>query len=94
MAASTRSVSTYDAKTHLSQLLAEVENGQAEVIITRHDRPVARLVPFLDPHATRTPGAFKGQVVVPDGWDEFTAQDDIDWYGHVPDPGDDRDVTR
>ena len=33
----------YEAKTHLSALLAEVEGG-AEVLITRHGRPVARLV--------------------------------------------------
>lgn len=40
-------VSVYEAKTHLSRLLADVENG-AEVTITRHGRPVARLVPVQD----------------------------------------------
>lgn len=40
-------VSVYEAKTHLSRLLADVENG-VEVTITRHGRPVARLVPIVD----------------------------------------------
>jgi prevent-host-death family protein len=38
-----RHVGIFDAKTHLSSLLDEVEKG-GEVIITRHGRPVAKLV--------------------------------------------------
>jgi prevent-host-death family protein len=37
-------MSTYEAKTRLSELLALVEIG-VEVTITRNRRPVARLVP-------------------------------------------------
>ena len=44
-------VSVYDAKTHLSRLLGDVEAGQ-EVTITRHGKPVARLVPIIDELAT------------------------------------------
>lgn len=36
-------VGAFDAKTHLSSLLDRVERGE-EVVITRHGRPVARLV--------------------------------------------------
>jgi prevent-host-death family protein len=39
-----KQVGVYEAKTHLPQLLDEVERG-ASVTITRHGRPVARLVP-------------------------------------------------
>jgi prevent-host-death family protein len=38
-----KSVTTHEAKTQLSKLLAEVEAGE-EVIIRRGDKPVARLV--------------------------------------------------
>ncbi len=38
-------VGAYDAKTHFSELLARVEDGE-EVVITRHGSPVARLVPI------------------------------------------------
>lgn len=37
-------VGVYAAKTHLASLLERVENGE-EVTITRHGKPVARLVP-------------------------------------------------
>ena len=39
-----KQVGVYDAKTHLPRLLDEVERGET-VTITRHGRPVARLVP-------------------------------------------------
>ncbi len=37
-------VGAYEAKTHLPALLAKVERGET-VTITRHGRPVAKLVP-------------------------------------------------
>ena len=40
-----KTVTTHEAKTHLSSLLKEVERGE-EVVVRRGDRPVARLVPF------------------------------------------------
>jgi antitoxin (DNA-binding transcriptional repressor) of toxin-antitoxin stability system len=42
------SVKVQFAKTHLSALLAEAEQGK-ETIIARGDRPIARLVPLDEP---------------------------------------------
>jgi prevent-host-death family protein len=39
-----REIQASDAKTHLPQLLDDVERGET-VVITRHGRPIARLVP-------------------------------------------------
>lgn len=39
------SVGLFEAKTHLSELIARAERGE-EVIITRHNKPVAKLVPI------------------------------------------------
>lgn len=39
------SVGLFEAKTHLSELVARAEQGE-EVIITRHNKPVAKLVPI------------------------------------------------
>ena len=39
-----RTIGAFEAKNRLSELLQAVENGD-EVTITRHGRPVARLVP-------------------------------------------------
>ena len=38
------SIGLFEAKTHLSELIARAERGE-EVIITRHNKPVAKLVP-------------------------------------------------
>lgn len=44
-------IGAYEAKTHLPRLLAEVERG-GSYVITRHGRPVARLIPAqADDHA-------------------------------------------
>ena len=43
-----REVGVYDAKTQLPRLLDEVEQG-AVITITRHGKPVARLVPITPP---------------------------------------------
>jgi prevent-host-death family protein len=39
------SIGLFEAKTHLSELIARAERGE-EVIITRHNKPVAKLVPI------------------------------------------------
>lgn len=46
-----REVQASDAKTHLPQLLTEVERG-ATIVITRHGRPIARIVPESDGRRT------------------------------------------
>ena len=46
------SVGAYEAKTHLPRLLRRVMDGES-VTITRHGRPVARLVPVEEDERTR-----------------------------------------
>ena len=41
------SVGLFEAKTRLSELVARAEAG-AEVVITRHNRPVAKIVPVTE----------------------------------------------
>ena len=38
------SISAFDAKTRFGELLKRVARGE-EIVITRHDKPVARIVP-------------------------------------------------
>lgn len=40
-------VGLFEAKTHLSELIARAERGE-EVVITRHNKPVAKLVPITE----------------------------------------------
>jgi prevent-host-death family protein len=39
-------IGTFEAKTHFSQLIAEVEKGK-DYTVTRRGKPVAKIVPFL-----------------------------------------------
>ena len=41
------SIGLFEAKTHLSELIARAERGE-EGIITRHNKPVAKLVPVTE----------------------------------------------
>ena len=41
---SNQSIGLFEAKTHLSELVSRVERGE-EVVITRHNKAVAKLVP-------------------------------------------------
>ncbi len=47
-----RTVGAFEAKNRLSELLQLVEKGE-EVLITRHGRPVARLVPATEQQSER-----------------------------------------
>jgi len=47
-----REVGAFEAKTHLSELIAAVEAGEV-VTITRRGRPVARLMPIAESSAER-----------------------------------------
>jgi antitoxin (DNA-binding transcriptional repressor) of toxin-antitoxin stability system len=49
-----KTVTTHEAKTHLSRLLAEVEAGE-EFVICRGKTPAARLVPTARKAARRRP---------------------------------------
>ena len=62
-------VNVHQAKTRLSQLLQEVEQGQ-EVVIARAGVPIARLVAWEQPATTvAAPGAMRGQIQLGDDFD-------------------------
>ena len=64
-----RTVNVHEAKTHLSRLLEAVEAGE-DVVIARAGKPIARLVPAGARTEPRTPGAWRGRVVIADDFDE------------------------
>jgi prevent-host-death family protein len=47
-------IPTHEAKTHLSQYLARAERGET-IVITRGNRPMAKLVPFEEAPQSRIP---------------------------------------
>ena len=57
-------VNVHQAKTHLSQLLQEVEQGR-EVVIARSGVPIARLVAWqAGDRAVAAPGAMRGEIQI------------------------------
>jgi prevent-host-death family protein len=53
-----RTVNVYEAKTQLSRILAEVEQG-GEVVVARNGVPVARIT-AVKPKVARIPGELRG----------------------------------
>lgn len=56
-----REVGILEAKTGLSSLVAEVERTGQEIILTRHGRAAARIVP-VDPAPQRDPSTWRRTV--------------------------------
>lgn len=77
-----KQVNVYEAKSQLSKLLEQVENGD-EIIIARNGRPVARLVPLQRRTSPRVPGAWKGKVWMADDFDE-TDEELIELWENSP----------
>jgi prevent-host-death family protein len=73
-------VNTHEAKTHLSRLLARVEQGE-EITIARDGKPVAKLVPCEPKPRERKLGTAAGQVIIhPSFYDDMTEEELGDWY--------------
>lgn len=78
----TRIVNIHDAKTHLSELLAQALAGD-EVIIAKANKPLIRLVPLEPPKKKRVFGLHKGEVLyISDDFDEPFP--DEFWLGDGP----------
>lgn len=68
-------VNMLEAKTHLSRLVEAIEQGkEREVVISRHGRPVARLVPMDVPRPGQRIGVAKGRFTVPEDFDALDDQ--------------------
>lgn len=74
-----RTVKIHEAKTHFSALIHDVQTGE-EIIISRGDEPVAKLVPIAPSEGKRVLGQFEGQpysmaddfdTYLPDEWREY-----------------------
>jgi len=63
-------VSLFDAKTHLSRIVRDLLSGVEEaVIVSRHGKPVVKIVRFRESGASRRIGAARGRFDVPDNID-------------------------
>ncbi|WP_442510932.1 type II toxin-antitoxin system Phd/YefM family antitoxin [Novipirellula sp. SH528] len=69
-------ISIDDAQGKLKDLIAGMAPG-AELVITDHEQPIAKLVAepakLANQHATRRGGQLKGQIVIAPGFDQLPA---------------------
>jgi prevent-host-death family protein len=74
-------VSVHGAKTQLSKLLDLVEDGES-VVIERHGRPVAQLVPVRKRRSSPL-GAMRGQFTMTEGWERALSDEEAEafWGG-------------
>jgi prevent-host-death family protein len=74
-------VSVHAAKTQLSKLLDLVEDGE-EVVIKRHGRAVAQLVPVRRRRPSAL-GAMRGQFEMVEGWERPLSDEEAEafWSG-------------
>ncbi len=70
----THVVNTHEAKTRLSELIREVEEG-GDVIVARNGTPVARIIPWPPRRPQRVPGVWAGKV--DHGSDTVGPDDDV-----------------
>jgi prevent-host-death family protein len=63
-----KQVNVHEAKTQLSRLLQEVEEGE-EVVIARNGEPVAKLVRHVEERKPREPGSAKGKIWISPDFD-------------------------
>lgn len=72
--AASREIGAAEFKAHCLEIMDEVERRGIEVTITKHRRPVARLVP------ARSPGAFCGSMKGSILWEgDLIGPIDIEW---------------
>jgi prevent-host-death family protein len=73
-------VKMYEAKTHLSRLIEEVQDG-SEVIISRGAKAVAKLVPYIPKKQSRKPGYLKGKIRIADDFDAPLPEELLNAFG-------------
>ena len=61
-------VSIAEAKNRLPELIRAVEGGE-HIVITRHGKPVAQIVPPPADRRRARLGGMKGRIELPPGWD-------------------------
>lgn len=75
-----KQVNVHEAKTTLSQLLAEVEGGR-EIIVARNGKPVAKLVPIPRKKRLRL-GMWKGEIWMSPDFDAPLSDEELKAWGY------------
>jgi prevent-host-death family protein len=75
-----KSVGLFEAKSHFSALIHDVENGES-VVVTKKGKPVARIIPFEEPPREREFGFDEGRIWMADDFNELPPEALKAFYG-------------
>jgi antitoxin (DNA-binding transcriptional repressor) of toxin-antitoxin stability system len=73
-------VNVYEAKSSFSRLLSRAEAGET-LVLARNGKPVAQLGPIVARSRPVVFGDLRDRVRLHDDFDEWSDQDEADWYG-------------
>lgn len=77
-----KQVNVHEAKTKLSQLLAEVEAGR-EIVLARNGKPVAKLVPIqAEAKKKLRLGTWKGRIWMSPDFDAPLSPEELKAWGY------------
>lgn len=62
-------VNVHEAKTHFSKIINQALQGE-EVVISRGNHPLLKLVPYHEEVSVRKGGQLKGMLIVEDDFDD------------------------
>ena len=62
-------VNIHEAKTHFSKIINQTLNGE-EVVVSRGNRPLVKLIPYHEEPGLRKGGQLKGILKVADDFDD------------------------
>ncbi len=65
-----RTINIHEAKTHLSQLVEQAAKGEP-FVIAKAGKPMVKVVALEAPSKPRRLGFMKGQISIPDDFDEM-----------------------
>ena len=69
-------MSIAEAKNRLPELIRVVEDGE-EIVITRHGKPVAQILPAPTVRRQVRFGAMRGRIHMQPGWDRPISEDEF-----------------
>jgi prevent-host-death family protein len=75
-------INIQEAKTHLSRYVDAAAGGD-EVVIGKHGKPLARLIPFRPVHDRRPLGGLEGRITLADDFDAPDARIDALFRGEA-----------
>jgi prevent-host-death family protein len=68
-----KTLGLFEAKSHFSAIILEVENGES-IVVTKKGKPVARIVPYVDVTEPREIGFDDGKIWMADDFNEMPAE--------------------